>query len=207
MHEASALRVPAKPPVMLFVRKFLKHGDRVASIAPSSKKLAATFCRHIDPTRPQTILELGAGTGAVTVEAQRRMHPNSKLIAVEIDATFVEHLRATCLNTHVLHADVRHADQMLREMGIEKVDVILNGLPTPSLPLEINRAVFDCISRVGRDAMVAQLTVMPLVYKPLYCRLFEQVKFELVMANIPPGGVYFCRGLKSDYADNLPKKK
>ena len=134
------------------------------------------------------------------------MHPSSRLISVEIDATFVEHLRATCPDAHVLHTDVRHADGLLREMNIEKVDVILNGLPTPSLPYEINRAVFDCIARVGRDAVVAQLTVMPLVYRAMYRRLFDDVRFDFVMANIPPGGVYFCQGLKADYADNLPKK-
>ena len=198
---------PAKPSATLFIRKFLRHGGRIASIAPSSASLAGAFCRNIDPQRPQTILELGAGTGAVTRVAASRMHPQSRLIAVEVDATFVEHLRNACPTAEVIHADVRHLDAILRKTNIDQVDVILNGLPTPSLPREINQAVFDCIARVGKKAVVAQLTVMPLVYKRLYRRLFEEVKFKLVLANLPPGGVYICRGLKADYADHLPKKK
>ncbi len=102
---------------------------------------------------------------------------------------------------------MRHADELLKEMKIDEVDVVLNCLPTPSLPFEVNRGVFDCINRVGKNALVGQLTVIPLVFKPLYRRLFAEVDFELVMANIPPGGVYFCRGLKPDYLDQLPKKK
>jgi len=206
MQTANVVASPVKPPATLFIRKFLRHGDRVASIAPSSRALAAAFAGCIDPSKPQTILELGAGTGAVTAAALRRMHPQSRLFAVEIDATFVEHLRVACPAATVLHADVCHADGLLRDLGINKVDVILNGLPTPSLPYPINRAVFDCIARVGQQALCAQLTVMPLVYRALYRRLFEQVQFKLVMANLPPGGVYFCRGLKPDYAENLPKK-
>jgi phospholipid N-methyltransferase len=206
MQTATPAKLSANPSPMLFVRKFLRHGDRVASIAPSSRFLSAAFCRSIDPTRPQTILELGAGTGAVTKAALQRMHPRSRLIAVEIDPTFVEHLKSACPRAHVLCSDVRHIDRHLREMNIDRIDVVLNGLPTPSLPLEINRAVFDCINRVGKDAVCSQLTVMPLVYKGLYCRLFEEVAFHLVIANLPPGGVYVCRGLKPDYADYLPKK-
>mgnify|MGYP000411251402 CR=1 FL=1 len=36
-----------------------KEGKRVASIAPSSKALAKSLCRHVDPLRPQVIVELG----------------------------------------------------------------------------------------------------------------------------------------------------
>jgi phospholipid N-methyltransferase len=37
---------------------------------------------------------------------------------------------------------------------------------------------------------------MPWVYKRFYRRRFESVRFKLVARNIPPGGVYLCRGVK-----------
>ena len=41
------------------------------------------------------------------------------------------------------------------------------------------------------------LTVMPLIYYRLYCRYFDDVKFGFVPLNMPPGGVYTCRGYRS----------
>ncbi len=96
MQTANIATPSIKPPVTLFIRKFLRYGDRIASITPSSRAMASALCKIVDPTKPQTILELGAGTGAITSAALQRMHPKSRLIAVEIDEHFVEHLRATC---------------------------------------------------------------------------------------------------------------
>ena len=38
------------------------------------------------------------------------------------------------------------------------------------------------------------MTNMPWVYRKLYRRYFRQVAFRLVPLNLPPGGVYDCRG-------------
>jgi phosphatidylethanolamine/phosphatidyl-N-methylethanolamine N-methyltransferase len=37
---------------------------------------------------------------------------------------------------------------------------------------------------------------MPWVYRRLYRRYFEEVRFQLVPLNFPPAGVYICRGYK-----------
>lgn len=203
---AESIKPVSKPHPTLFLQKFLRHGTTIASVAPSSRTLANALCDALDPTRPQVILELGAGTGAVTSVALERMHPDSRLFAVERDSTFAKHLRDLCPSAHVLHTDVSHVDGMLHDMNIHNVDVILNCLPTPSLPYSVNRGVFDCISRVGKDAVTAQLTVIPWIFKAFYSRLYEEVEFKLVMANIPPGGVYFCRNLRENYAEFLPRK-
>lgn len=191
-------------PPLLFLRKFLRHGRRVASFAPSSRPLATMMCRHVSPDRPQTIVELGAGTGAVTAVSAARMHPDSRLIAVEIDRHFCQVLRRRCPRAEVIAADVADLPRRLDALGVERFDLLLNGLPTPSLPRSLNRVVLDTFRERGPDALFCQLTVMPWVYKPTYERLFTDVRFQLVMRNVPPGGVYFCRGLRPDYADHLP---
>jgi phospholipid N-methyltransferase len=188
----------------LFFRKFLRYGTRVASVAPSSRTLAAAMCAHVDPTRPQTIVELGAGTGAVTGVIARRMHPDNRLTAVEIDPDFADLATARCPRAQVLPCDVRELPQQLEALGVTRIDLLMSGLPTPSLPRRVNRVVFDCYARLGRDGWFSQLTVMPWVYKPAYSRLFEQVDFRLVVRNIPPGGVYHCRGLRDGYENWLP---
>ncbi len=38
---------------------------------------------------------------------------------------------------------------------------------------------------------------MPLIYYKLYRRYFEDVRFRFVPFNLPPGGVYVCRGFRA----------
>jgi phosphatidylethanolamine/phosphatidyl-N-methylethanolamine N-methyltransferase len=188
----------------LFLRKFLRHGTRVASVAPSSRFLARAMCHFVAPDRPQTILELGAGTGAITVVAAAKMHPESKLLAVELDADFAGVLAARCPRATVLCCDVAELSERLPALGVERVELVLSGLPTPSLPRAVNTAVFETFTRCAPDACFSQLTVMPWYYWPLYRRLFEQVDFQLVPLNFPSGGVYHCRRLRPDWREHLP---
>jgi phosphatidylethanolamine/phosphatidyl-N-methylethanolamine N-methyltransferase len=193
-----------KPEKLLFLRKFIKHGKRVASFAPSSRALARAMCVPVDPAMPQVIIELGAGTGAVTREISRRMHPESRLIAIEIDAGFARHLRHAVPRAEVVVADVTDLPQTLASIGVNRFDLLLSGLPTPSLPKSLNMVVLQTLAAVSPSATFSQLTIMPWVYKPTYVRLFEEVRFNLVIKNAPPGGVYHCRNLRADWHENVP---
>ncbi len=195
----------SRPQKLLFLRKFIKHGKRVASVAPSSRSLARAMCRHVNPNAPQTIVELGAGTGAVTIEVAKRMHPESRLIAIEIDPSFADHLRHACPAAEVIVADVKTLPRTLGDAGVATFDLLLNGLPTPSLPRSLNRVILDTFASLApADAVVSQLTVMPWVYKPMYARVFDDVRFNLVLRNTPPGGVYHCSALRADWRDHIP---
>ncbi|NJN97149.1 MAG: ribose ABC transporter permease [Anaerolineales bacterium] len=209
MSASSVSPIQAKPDSssrFLFLQKFLRHGTRVASVAPSSRALASALCYHIDPARPQTILELGAGTGAVTTVALERMHRHSTLIALEMDPDFVQIVSNRCPGAYVIQANAATAYQYLQALGVDRVDVIISGLPTPSLPREVNQQIFTCIQEVATAGIFSQLTVMPWVYLRLYRRLFHQVSFTPVWWNIPSGGVYHCRRLREDFAAHLPQK-
>lgn len=188
----------------LFLRKFLRHGTRVASFTPSSRSLASAMCRWVDPTRPQTIIEVGAGTGAVTVAATSAMHPESRLIAIELDPDFAAILQARCPQITTVCGNVREIDSHLGSLGIERFDVLLSGLPVPSLPRAVNAALLNCLASRGREAVFSQLTLMPWVYWRMYGRLFREVHFQLVVGNLPPGGVYHCRHMRADYAEHIP---
>jgi len=193
--------------ISLFIKSFVRHGKRVASFAPSSRALANAATRHVRRDQPQTILELGAGTGAITAIALEKMHPESTLIALEIDRLFARILTARCPRATVRRCDARQLPQILAELHIDHIDLLVNGMPTPSLPPSVNEVVFDVYQRLAPDAYFSQITVMPWIYLPLYSRLFHAVKFHLVPANFPPGGAYHCQGLRADYTQHLPGRK
>ncbi|GIW77028.1 MAG: phospholipid methyltransferase [Phycisphaerae bacterium] len=198
------LNTPPKPEKLLFLKKFIRHGKRVASFAPSSRSLAKAMCLGVTPYKPQVIIELGAGTGAVTSEVARYMHPESHLLAIEIDPTFARHLQHAVPQARVVVADVSTLPQVLMSCGLSRFDLLLNGLPTPSLPKSVNRVVLETFAKLSPGGTFSQLTIMPWVYKPTYVRLFEKVRFHLVIKNAPPGGVYHCQQLRPDWEHHVP---
>ncbi|MEM8495633.1 MAG: methyltransferase domain-containing protein [Planctomycetota bacterium] len=186
----------------------MKHGTRVASVAPSSRFLSAATARFVDATKPQTIVELGAGTGPVTAEILRRMHPDSRLLALELDDDFAAVLRQRFGDdprATLVTGSATDLDQHLNEARLGRVDVFINGLPTPSLPEVVVDSVMRMFATRATDDHVpmSQITEMPWVYQGLYRRMFLEVDFQFVLKNIPPGGVYHCRGVHPDYAEKL----
>lgn len=182
---------------LLHFRKWLRHGRSVAALTPSGRALSAASISRVSAEHPQTIVELGAGTGAVTRAAAARMHPDSRLIAIESDADFARMLEQTVPRAEVLCASAMSLQSILAAREVRRVDVILNGLPTPSLPPPQRDAVYQAIARLPGQPWVSQLTVMPWVYLRFYRRFFEEVRFEAAWRNLPPAGVYHCRGLRA----------
>lgn len=112
------------------------------SCRPQQPANGAETCRYIEGSWPQTILKLGAGTGAITLVALEQMHPESTLLALEMDADFVPILQQRCPGAQILQTDAGNIQSALLARGIERVDVILSGLPIPVLPRPVNQAIF-----------------------------------------------------------------
>lgn len=181
---------------MIFLWKFLKHTTRVGCFTPSSRQMAREACRYVDSNNPQIILELGAGTGAVTREIIRQKHPQSRLIAVELDPDFAKLLRESTRaeDVEILVADVKDLPAMLEKMGITKFDLIISCLPTPSLPKSTVATVHQLARSHGATGWFSQVTFFPFAfYRKFYERMFGHVEYRVVTANVPPGGAYHCR--------------
>jgi phospholipid N-methyltransferase len=187
----------AGPDWWLMFRKFVDQGTGIASFAPSSRFLSRALIKGIDYDRAECIVELGAGTGPVTQELVRRVKPHTRLIVLERDPDFCSRLRAKFPTAEIVEGDAAHIDKLLADRGIRRVDHMVSGLPLPSFPAGLRDAVIDTSARVlGATGEFRQLTVMPLVYKKLYKGYFREVKFRFVALNLPPAGVYVCRGYR-----------
>jgi phospholipid N-methyltransferase len=190
-------RAPTGPDWWLLLTKFLKQGRTIASFAPSSRFMARSVANGIDFDSARCIVELGAGTGPITAELVRRARPHTRLLVIELDPDLCGRLRARFPQVDVVQGDACHLDRLLAERGIPQVDHICSGLPLPSFPPPLRDAVLSTASRVlAPDGSFRQLTVMPWVYYKMYRGYFEDVRFRFVVRNLPPGGVYVCRGYR-----------
>lgn len=203
---AEAARPRKLAEMLFFAGQFFRHGKKVASLVPSSKPMARRLAKDVDPARPQVILELGTGTGVVTEAVVERMNRGSRLIAVENNARFARMTARRCPRATMVCRDAVHVGETLDELGVERVDVMINCLPTPSLPASVNGAIYRLADRLMGEVRITQLTELPMLYYRMYKRLFKHVRFAPIVRNIPPAGVYVLCGLRADYEHRLPNR-
>lgn len=183
----------------LMMKAFWKKGRSIASFAPSSRFMARKIVKGIDFERAKCIVELGAGTGPITAELVKCVKPHTKLLVIELDPDLCARLRARFPQVDVVQGDACQFDKLLAERGITQVDHVCSGLPLPSFPGPLRDTILATSARMlAPGGTFRQLTVMPLIYYRLYCRYFDDVRFGFVPLNMPPGGVYVCRGYRPD---------
>ena len=68
------------------------------------------------------------------LQPRRSMHPESRLVAIELDPDFADILRSRCPQVLTVCGNVRDIDTHLAALRIDRFDVLLSGLPVPSLP-------------------------------------------------------------------------
>jgi phospholipid N-methyltransferase len=190
-------RSPKGPDWWLMLTKFLKQGRSIASFAPSSRFMARKILSGIDWDRAKCVVELGAGTGPITAELVKRARPDTKMLVIELDPDLAARLKSRFPNVDVVQGDASQFDKLLAARGIHNVDHVLSGLPLPSFPAPLRDGILSTSARMlAPGGTFRQLTVMPWVYYKLYRGYFEDVRFKFVPMNLPPGGVYVCRGYR-----------
>ena len=184
---------------LLFMTKFFRHGTRIASVWPSSRFMAAASLKSIDWNQSRVIVELGAGTGPITQQALQHLQPHTRFVAIERDRDFVRILRqrfAGRPNVEIIHGDVGDLAEILAQRGIPRhgVDQFVSGLGTPSLPAPVRRRMLEAVRQYLKpQGVFSNITEVPWFYMRWYKAMFEDVSFQLVALNMPPGGVYHCR--------------
>ena len=133
-----------------FLKGFLRNPKEVGSVIPSSRFLTRRVleCGAVDKAR--MIVELGPGTGVFTGEILKRMRPNAKLVAVEINPTFVRMLRSNYLDPRlsVYEGSASDLEKALIEAGTSQADLVVSGIPFSTLARETRRATLEAARRV-----------------------------------------------------------
>lgn len=119
----------------VFWREFRRNFQTTGAVLPSGAKLAQALTRHVGQpdAPPQTVLEAGPGTGAVTAWLIRRLRPDDRLDLVEINPSFAAHLReelAVRPEWRSVAGRVRVLQQPVEEVaGTGAYDAVVSGLP------------------------------------------------------------------------------
>jgi phospholipid N-methyltransferase len=142
----------------LFFQEFRRNFHSTGALAPSGQRLSRTLAHYVDhrtDDRPKRILEVGPGTGAVTRQIIRRMHPADRLDLVEINEHFVERLQYRFRNDPEFRAvSPRAAVHCTRIENLHSdapYDVIISGLPMNNFAVDEVEAVLSILRRLTAE--------------------------------------------------------
>lgn len=176
----------------------LKHGQ-TGGIVPSQRFLIDKMIAPIPKAYRGRIIELGAGTGALTSRLAARC-PGAQIRACEINPTLARDIRSTLTQAgHDRRVDVvsGSAEHLLSEMGrggTETPDFVISGIPLGNLGNAKAAGLLDAIRQIlGVDGMYIQFQHSLLHQKRIRAR-FPNLRTVSVLLNFPPAVVYYAQG-------------
>ncbi|MCC7371874.1 MAG: methyltransferase domain-containing protein [Chloroflexi bacterium] len=177
-----------------FLKQWMRNPREMGSITPSSRFLTRELLGQIDFERARFVAELGPGTGVFTRPILEALHPEGKLLAIDTNPTFVEHLRREYPDPRltVLEASAEQIDVLTREAGWPRVDAVISGIPYSLLPPPLIRSILDAARRsLGDHGLMVGYQYSKML-RPFLLDAFGNVHYRSVLLNLPPAVVYTC---------------
>ena len=177
----------------LFFRRWLQNPLQMGSIIPSSPVLGKLIAKHIDKGSDAAVLELGAGTGAVTHSLIRSGIAPKRIVLVEIVPEMAEHLELTFPETKVIQADAFNLPADKLNHIAADIGTVICGIPLVLLPEKKQRQFIDQVEFVapGKGFLLYTYCITsPLPYRTLK---LEAERLAWTPLNFPPASVWHYR--------------
>lgn len=174
----------------------------IGAVAPSGRALSDLLASVAPADTASTVVELGPGTGVVSEALRRRLPPEARHVAVELDRSMISLLRRNLPWLEVIEGDAKNLQKLLADVGITAVDAIVSGLPWTLFSRDAQRGIMEQVNRVlvpgGVFTTFAYAHVMNLPtqkrFRELLQESFDVVEVTpIVWRNVPPALAYQCR--------------
>lgn len=184
-----------------FFFAFLRSPGRVGAICPSSRFLARAMVAGCRLDTAALVVELGPGTGVFTREILQAVGPQTRVLALEIDADSVERLRRSFPRVEVIHDSAEAVWQHVARTGLPHADCVLSGLPWVAMPAELQHRIMQNVVAALRPGgtfrtfayLITRQTPSARRYRRLLHTLFREVRVGApIWRNVPPALVYSC---------------
>lgn len=150
----SVASLPAGPlrDSLAFLRGFLRNPGQVGSVIPSSRRLEQRLVRHAGIAQARTVVELGPGTGGTTAAFLQALQPAARLLAIELDPEFHQHLSQSVHDPRLLLelGSAERLEEILAARRLPAPDAIVSGIPFSTMPPEVSDRVAAAVSRALR---------------------------------------------------------
>ena len=171
-------------PGVVFVREWARSPRLAGAVCPSGTALAKAMADRV-PAGTGLVVDLGAGTGAVTAALLKKGIAAHRIVVVEQSAVMVKYLCKRFPGLTILRGD---AAELSRLLPGRPVDCVISSLPLVSLPETKREAIVHELKRVLQGRPLVQFTYF---WGGTYLskKGFNRVSSRLVLKNLPPARV------------------
>jgi len=179
---------------MMFLSRWIKSPLTVASITPSSARLANAMAANL-PDGDGPVIELGGGTGKITRALLDAGVAPDYLIVVERDPHFYHYMKQHFPEVTVILGDACDLTSLLIDLQIKTpARAVVSGLPLLAMDKSIQKKIVEqSLSITRQDGVLIQFSY------GLFSPIKNSVQMELglrprcvalVWKNIPPAKVW-----------------
>lgn len=181
--------------------------QNIASVAPSSRHLARAMLEGLPISETKTVVELGAGTGAITQVLLETLPPQATLLAFEINSEFVSYMEKRFSDPRLvlLNAPAETLGDELRHRGLDRIDAVVSSLSLRFMPDHRQRILQDVLApfmdarsvytqyqylhgmRLENGRMLRHSSL------PFLREYFGSIQCRTIWRNLPPARVFTCR--------------
>ena len=183
----------------LFFRQYLQNVRTVGAVAPSSKFLARKMANAVDFDKANVIVEYGPGTGAITKELAKRLQGETKLLVIEANHAFYEHLRKQYSDNgsiEIIHDSAANTANLLKARNLPNPDYIVSGLPFAALPGDVSREILETTVKLLGHHGVFVTFQYTLLKRELFESYFDTLRITREVRNLPPAYVFCCDNMQ-----------
>ena len=185
------LRVSQAKETELFFRQWLRSPKSMGAVIPSSRALARAVTEAVRWRPGQYVIELGAGTGAISQGLIDSGLPSEALMMIELDRPLFTYLRRRFPAVRVVNGDATRLVDIVRQQGITQVSTVISGLPRVTMPLAFQRAIIEqSLELLGTDGCLLQYSYSPISPIPARKLGVEAKLVKFVMRNVPPATIW-----------------
>lgn len=137
------------------------------------------------------VLEIGAGTGAITQALLERAVRPERLFVIERDPELAAFLRQKFPGVRVRCGDAVHARRILSDQAVPYVQTVVSSLPLRNLsPIERVANVDAMLKSLSQGGQLIQYTYAADCPIPTRCFGLEAECLGRVWQNLPPAAVW-----------------
>lgn len=174
----------------LFLYEAVMHPSMVGALFPSSKWLATNLVQQISKTPPGLVVELGAGTGAITAALLNQKRLFHQLIVIERSAKLANHLIQRFPELSIIQGDACQLHRLINKSTSHPIQAIVSSLPLRTLsPSAIEKIGNEINQILIKGGLYIQYTYS-LWGKPLCpSSQLKLIKQQWVWQNLPPARI------------------
>ncbi len=171
-----------------FLGKFFAKPKTTGAILPSSRFLGRAMAKHC-PKDSSIVLELGAGTGAVTKQILKLCKPD-RLYSVELDEKLSAFLKKEFPKSKIISDSAENIKEFLEEEE-RPLGIIISSLPLLSIPEEIVKNILSAVEdNLPKGGKFVQFTYnLNRDPRELGFKKLKHISTQKIYMNVPPARV------------------